>query len=133
MNADYASCGLSFHLAGTTRTLNGDWFDQVNPDRQVNSSRRFALFLSAAVDTSPRSPLQTTMKNQLRQGGADTLNVYSVGFVSGEAAGLLGYSTFPTSYAGSPKDDGVVMLYSSVPGGTMAPYDKGRTLTHEAG
>ena len=33
LNADYASCGISFTLAGTDRTQNGDWFDQANPDR----------------------------------------------------------------------------------------------------
>ena len=33
MNADYASCGISFFLAGTDRTLNSAWFDQVVPGR----------------------------------------------------------------------------------------------------
>ena len=130
VNADYASCGISFHLAGTDRTLNGDWFDALAPNRQVNSSYGF---LPTVVDVTFRSTLQTAMKTQLRQGGADALNVYSVGFATGAAAGYLGYSTFPTSYASNPKDDGVVILYSSVPGGTRVPYDKGRTLTHEAG
>ena len=133
MNADYASCGISFHLADTDRTLNGDWFDQVGPDRQVDLSRGSTRFLPTVIDAILHSSLQTTMKNQLRKGGAEALNVYSVGFASGAADGLLGYSTFPSSYASSPKDDGVVILYSSVPGGTKAPYDQGRTLTHEAG
>jgi hypothetical protein len=64
---------------------------------------------------------------------SDALNVYTVGFKSGSGAGLLGYSTFPSSYSGAPKDDGVVMLFSSVPGGSTANYNLGRTLTHEAG
>ncbi|QRV72973.1 extracellular metalloprotease [Ceratobasidium sp. AG-Ba] len=111
LNQDYAGSGYTFSLAGTTRTLNSNWFKQVGPD----------------------SSLQTTMKNQLRQGGANALNVYTVGFTSGSGAGLLGYSTFPSDYASNPKDDGVVMLYSSVPGGSTANYNLGRTLTHEAG
>ncbi|KAH9927115.1 metalloprotease [Epithele typhae] len=111
LNADYSNTGLSFVLANTTRTTNSNWFNNVGPD----------------------TSLQTTMKNTLRQGGVADLNVYSVGFKSGAGAGLLGYSTFPSDYSGAPKDDGVVILYSSVPGGTAAPYDLGRTLTHEAG
>jgi len=73
------------------------------------------------------------MKKALRIGGATTLNLYSVGFVSEYNAGLLGYATFPWSYSSAPKDDGVVFLYSSVPGGTTAHHNLGRTLTHEVG
>ncbi|KAJ8516605.1 hypothetical protein ONZ45_g6106 [Pleurotus djamor] len=76
---------------------------------------------------------QTTMKNRLRQGTAADLNIYSVGFNSGSASGLLGYATFPSDYRRSPKDDGVVILFSTVPGGSTANYNGGRTLTHEAG
>jgi len=111
LNQDYAGSGIQWKLASTTRTANAAWFSSVGPD----------------------SSSQTTMKNQLRQGGAADLNVYTVGFASGSGAGLLGYSTFPSSYSGSPKDDGVVMLYSSVPGGSATNYNLGRTLTHEAG
>lgn len=111
LNADYADSGYSFTLAQTTRTLNADWFNNAGPGNDQ----------------------QTAMKSALRVGGAATLNLYSVGFVSGSGQGLLGYATFPSSYAGAPKDDGVVFLYSSVPGGTTANYNLGRTVTHEVG
>jgi hypothetical protein len=110
MNQDYAG-QFTFTLGGTDRTTNTDWFNNAGPG----------------------SSQQTAMKNALRKGGANALNVYTVGFTSGSGAGLLGYATFPSSYASAPKDDGVVMLYSSVPGGTASPYNLGRTLTHEAG
>ena len=133
LNTDYASCGVSFSLAGIDRTLNGAWFTGAGPGKYVYPSRRF--FRSSCMVTNVRScsSLQTAMKNQLRKGGANALNVYSVGFVSGSGAGLLGYATFPWGYSASPKEDGVVIIYSSVPGGTFTRYNTGRTLTHETG
>jgi len=108
----------------------------VRPGRSRQVSERvprIRSFSSCVANARLHSSYQTAMKNQLRLGGVNALNVYGVGFVSGSGAGLLGYATFPSSYASNPKDDGVVMLYSSVPGGTSAPYNLGRTLTHEAG
>ncbi|CUA69351.1 Extracellular metalloprotease 1 [Rhizoctonia solani] len=111
LNQDYRRTGLSFSLAKVDHTVNADWFNKAGPDNVE----------------------QTEMKKTLRKGGASDLNVYSVGFKSGSGEGLLGYATFPSSYKDYPQDDGVVILYSSVPGGTAAPYNLGRTLTHEVG
>ncbi|KAG9103886.1 hypothetical protein FRC06_007283 [Ceratobasidium sp. 370] len=110
MNTHYNGA-ISFTLAGTTRTTNSDWFNNVGPD----------------------TTQQTSMKTSLRQGGANALNVYTVGFNSGAGAGLLGYATFPSDYSSNPKDDGVVILYSSVPGGSTTNYNQGKSLTHEVG
>jgi hypothetical protein len=66
-------------------------------------------------------------------GGADAwdpdryLNIW----VCNLSDGILGYGTFPGST--TPLQQGVAILFSSLPGGTAAPYNKGRTLTHEAG
>ncbi|KAH8999395.1 Metalloprotease [Lactarius akahatsu] len=108
LNSGYSGSGLSFSLAGTTRTVNSDWFNNVD-------------------DTSVE---QDQMKSALRVGGASTLNLYSVGFTN---SGLLGYSTFPSDYASDPVDDGVVFLFSSVPGGSTTDYNEGKTVTHEVG
>ncbi|KAB5595367.1 Extracellular metalloprotease [Ceratobasidium theobromae] len=111
MNDHYASVGLRFALVGTDRTTNADWFNSAGP----------------------ASAFQSAMKTALRKGSVAALNVYSVGFKSGSGAGLLGYATFPFSYSGNPVDDGVVILYSSVPGGSVTNYNQGKTLTHEVG
>ena len=107
LNAAYAGTGWSFQLAGTTYTDNASWFDD--------------------CDTSG---VESQMKAALRQGSADDLNFYTCGMTG---SGLLGWATFPSSYASNPLNDGVVVLYSSLPGGDAAPYNEGDTATHEVG
>lgn len=57
------------------------------------------------------------------------LNIWVVNF----AGGTIGYSSFPDENAGNK--DGVVVHYEhfGTVGTLGAPYDKGRTLTHEVG
>jgi hypothetical protein len=44
---------------------------------------------------------------------------------------LLGYSSFPGD--GSPDEQGVVIDYRALPGGSYMSYSKGKTLVHETG
>lgn len=66
------------------------------------------------------------------QGGIDptnpdtTLNIW----ICNISGGILGYAQFP---GGNSSTDGIVILYSSLPGGSAAPYNLGRTATHEVG
>jgi len=105
LNNAFGRWGWTFNLVQTTRTTNSTWY------------------------TGCYGSSESAMKNALRQGTADDLNIYSCA----PSGGILGYATFPSSYQSAPKKDGVVVLYSSLPGGSAAPYNLGDTGTHEVG
>lgn len=108
LNQTYAdsNTSISFKLAGVDRTTNPTWY---------------------TVDVS--SSAETKMKNALHKGGKADLNVYTADL----GGGLLGWATFPSDYARAPKMDGVVILYSSLPGGSAVPFDLGYSAVHEVG
>lgn len=106
LNAAYAATGWTFTLASVDRTTNAAWY-------------------TGCADATT----ETAMKSALRLGTADDLNFYTCN----PSGGILGWATFPSSYASNPKKDGVVVLHSSLPGGTAAPYNLGDTGTHEVG
>jgi hypothetical protein len=105
-NTGGANTLYRFTLVSTDRTANNTWFtatDGTTAERQ--------------------------MKTALHKGGAKDLNLYT----NGMGGGLLGWATFPWNYASDPVMDGVVCLYSSLPGGSTANYNQGDTATHEVG
>lgn len=106
LNDAYRSAGFTFQLLGIDRTTNSGWFTM-----------------------GPGTTAERQAKSALRKGGPETLNFYT----ANPGGGLLGWATFPSDYAGNPINDGVVVLYSSLPGGTATPYNLGDTGTHEVG
>jgi hypothetical protein len=106
LNDSFAAGGWSFVLAGIDRVVNAGWYTM-----------------------SPGSTAERDAKNALRRGTAADLNIYS----ANPGGGLLGWATFPWNYSARPKDDGVVVLFSSLPGGAAVPYNLGDTAVHEAG
>ncbi|GAA2105648.1 zinc metalloprotease [Actinomadura alba] len=104
LNQAFASSGVSFELAQIKRTSNPAWF-------------------------SDPAGNEVAMKTALHVGGAQDLNFYTADL----GASLLGWATFPSSYARSPGMDGVVVHYQSLPGGAIANYNEGDTATHEVG
>jgi hypothetical protein len=105
LNNAYAAAGFSFYLAGTDYTNNSTYY------------------------TCTGGTCETNMKNALHKGTATALNFYT----NNMGGGLLGWATFPWSYASAPLKDGVVVLQSSLPGGSATNYNQGDTGTHEVG
>lgn len=106
LNNAYAGTGWSFNLVSVDRTTNSTWYTM-----------------------GQGTTAEAQAKAALRKGTADDLNIYT----ANPGGGLLGWATFPSSYASAPSKDGVVLLYSSLPGGSAAPYNLGDTATHEVG
>ena len=94
-----------FELAGIDRTTNADWFYM-----------------------GIQSIQERRAKEALRRGGPESLNIYTT-----FGGGYLGWATFPDSYHAQPSQDGVVLDYTSLPGGSFYPYNEGDTGTHEVG
>jgi hypothetical protein len=106
LNSDYAGTGFTFTLATVDRTANTSYFGM-----------------------TPGSASEKKAKAALAKDPAHRFNIYT----AKPGQGLLGWATFPWSYAETNTMHGVVIHYASVPGGTLAPYNLGRTLVHEAG
>ena len=91
LNGAYKSAGWTYVLKSVDYTANDKWYT-----------------------VAPSTPAEKEMKEALRIGKADELNLYSANI----GGGLLGWATFPKDYQSAPLMDGVVILYSSFPGGS---------------
>ena len=103
-----AGSGFGFQLAGITRTTNTTWFEKMAVDFDV----------------------ELEAKRSLKQGGAGTLNIYTV-----DGGPYLGFAYYPNIVTSVDYAvlDGVVLDWRSLPGGTFEIYSEGDTAPHEVG
>jgi hypothetical protein len=102
-----ADTPFRFVLAGTDTTANNSWYTATNG-----------------------TAAEQQMKNALHEGDSGDLNLYT----NNMGGGLLGWATFPWDYTSAPSQDGVVVLYKSLPLGTpLRHYNGGDTAVHEVG
>jgi hypothetical protein len=101
-----ANTGYTFFKAGSDRTNSRKWWRM-----------------------TPGSNAEFQAKNALAINPGGALNIY----LCSPGQNLLGWAVFPwTSQAGT-NQDGVVIHYASLPGGTLSPYNLGGTASHEVG
>ncbi|MFI5777591.1 zinc metalloprotease [Nocardia sp. NPDC051570] len=109
LNKDFGASPLSmftFQLMGTDETDNSSWFT-----------------------APPTSSVYNEMKPKLRKGDKNALNLY----LNDVGEGYLGFATFPADYRAKPQLDGVVVKYTTLPGGSLTGYNTGKIATHEIG
>ncbi|MFI1772883.1 zinc metalloprotease [Thalassobellus citreus] len=118
LNDDFGSKNTSQLPSGATTFINdvsnpGISFSLIGTDRHNDNTPEWGTNNAVKAAYPPINP-------------DSVLNIW----VCNIGGGILGYAQFP---GGSPSTDGVVLLHSSLPGGSAAPYNLGRTATHEVG
>lgn len=100
-------------------------FDLAKPDFGTNPDfttdpQWFEMYKGSTAEKEAKQALGVKQK--------DVLNVYTA-----DTVGALGWALQPFEISSNPDLDGVVILFSTLPGGTSAPYDQGKTIVHEVG
>ena len=102
-----ANTPFRFVYAGMEKTANDEWFNMTHNGVPTKEEK--------------------DAKALLNKGDKSTLNVYTARV----AGGPFGWTRWPWDFADGV--DGIVIRYSTLPGGSSYPYNKGDTLTHEVG
>jgi hypothetical protein len=110
LNAAYNGRGFTFVRGTTDRTNNSTWYTMGHGTTAEANCKNY--FTGIASNNS-----------------AYVLNFYT----ASPGGGLLGWATFPWDRASNPRMDGVVILNSSINGGSATNYNLGDTAVHEVG
>lgn len=116
LNLEYSSWDLAFVRGTTDRTNNATWYTMGPPDINGNPSaadRACKTYFSGIANNNPNH----------------VLNLYT----ANPPAPSLGWARFPWQLASDPSVDGVVVKFSTLPGGSQANFNLGHTATHEIG
>jgi Pregnancy-associated plasma protein-A len=108
MNRAYSESGIKFTYEPSSA-------------RTVNKPAWFNMGLNSAAERESKTELHVPPEY--------SLNLYTAGLQNG----ILGWARFPWDLAGDKILDGVVILWSTFPGGEAEPYNLGQTCTHEVG
>ena len=109
LNASFQGTGFTFRMVLVTGTANADWF-------------------TAAW----QGPEDFKLKEELHQGGLESLNVY----IRETEFGTLGVATIPDIWIEKLSHDGVLVRWDTLPGVRQDDdykYGLGMTLVHEVG
>jgi hypothetical protein len=106
---------FNFSIKSIDRINNPTWF--------LNKQKK---------DSNNENPNTIAMKKALRQGGPADLNIYTVQQFESDP-NVIGYGTWPWDYASNPRLDGIVIQYSTLPGGSQNGANLGLNAAHELG
>jgi len=110
LNNAYSGRGFTFVRGTTDRTNNSTWYGMNLGTQAEHDAKYYFTGLSA---NNPQY----------------VLNFYT----ANPSGGTLGWATFPWELSGNPRMDGVVILHSSINGGSATNFNLGDTAVHEVG
>jgi hypothetical protein len=113
LNSAYSGKGFTFVRGTTTRINNSTWYTMGHGSTAERDAKYY----------------YNTGDNGNANDSRYVLNFYT----ANPGGGLLGWATFPWDRSGNPRMDGVVILHSSINGGSATPYNLGDTAVHEVG
>ena len=125
LNDSFESAGFYFELMAVTNTMNSDYYSySIDLELPPGDDPRFQL-----------TPVQSEarMKTELKEGGCNTLNIYSNQPFEGNFF-IIGDSTVPFFCQGADTTmDGVIVNTEAVVGGSFTGLNRGKVLVHEVG